>query len=370
MRTSHSACSELWIPLLLVTAAATAAAVTAAAQQPTVVSPPARSGLEGNASTFYPLGRAKARFQQLHGDLGQGQLIKGHAYRRDGLTSRGQVGAFQTEMAISLSRAALTPEKVSTTFTQNGGSPTAVLARTTLSFVATQKPTGLAPAPFLLRVPYKTPFGWDGKGTLCVEMVLHGNQTPSGQDKNFMADLDGHELFSSGRSDQPGIPYGQGCTARSATSPAQATFLVRHLGKTSDLRIDVTDGVPTTSANTPAQSAVIVGPGQRNQAWPPATGCTLYADPTVILFLAGNNDAKGAWSGTVPLGAPVAPHTSMFAQVASLDRNSGELVLTNGAQLTMPPASPGLIAARVAHGTDPAAATGTISYSVPVTLFF
>jgi hypothetical protein len=362
MRNPYSAIWQAWIPLLL--------AAAAGAQQTTAVSPQARSRLEGNASTYYPLGRAKARFQQLYGDLGQGQLIKGHAYRRDALTSRGQVAAFQTEMAVSLSRAALTPDKAQKTFAQNAGaSPTTVLGRTTLSFPATSKPTGLAPAPFLLRVPYKTPFGWDGKGTLCLEMVLHGNKTTGGQDKNFTADLDGHQLFSSGRSEQPSIPYGQGCTAKSAKNPAQATFLVRHLGKTSDLRIDVTNGVPTTSSNA-AQSVLVVGPGQRNQAWPPATGCTLYTDSTVIVFLAGNNDANGGWSGTLPLGPPVAPYSSMFAQAASLDQKRGELVLTNGARLTMPPASPGLISARIAHGTDPAASAGTVSYSVPVTLFF
>jgi len=358
MRHPHSA---FWIPLLLATAAT--------AQQPTV-SPQARSRLEGNASTLYPLGRAKGRFQQLFADLGQGRLIKGHAYRRDALTSRGQVPAFQSEMAVSLSVAGLAPGQASKTFSQNSGqNPTMVLARTSLSLVATGKPTGLSPAPFLLRIPYKTAFAWGGKGTLCVDMVHYGNKTAGGQDKNFSADLDGHELFASGRSEQPGIPHGQGCSRRSASTPARATFLVRHLGKTSDLRIDVTGGVPS-STTAAAQSVLVLGHKQATQAWPPGTGCTLYTDTAVVLFLSGNNDTKGAWSGALPAGPPVPAYISLFAQIASLERKTGELVLTNAAQLTMPPAGPGLVSARIAHGTNPAATTGTVSYSVPITLFF
>ena len=360
MQHPHSA---FWIPLLLI-------AATAAQPPTTPVSPQARSRLEGNTSTFYPLGRAKGRFQQLFADLGQGRLIKGHAYRRDALSNRGQIAAFQTEMAVSLSVAARSPARASKTFQQNSGqNPTTVLARTSLAFVATGKPVGLSPAPFLLRIPYKTAFAWGGKGSLCVDMVLYGNKTASGKDRNFSADLDGHELFASGRSQQPGIPYGRGCARRTTSIPAQATFLVRHLGKTSDLRIDVAGGMPSTTTTT-AESVLVLGHSQRAQAWPPGTGCTLYTDTAAILFLTGGNDLKGGWSGTLPLGPPPPAYTSMFSQIASLDRQTGELVLTNAAQLTMPPAGPGLVSARIAHGTNAAATAGTLSYSVPVTLFF
>lgn len=362
MRLPHRAFWTLWAPLLV--AAATAA------QTSTAVSPQARSRLEGNASTYYPLGRAKSRFQQLFADLSQAQLVKGHAYRRDALSSRGQIAAFQTEMAVSLSRAALTPAQAQQTFQNNSGqNPTTVLARTSMSFVATAKPTGLSPAPFLLRIPYKTAFGWDGKGTLCVDMVHYGNKTAAGQDKNFVADLDGHQLFASGRSEQPGIPYGQGCAPRGSSTAAQAIFLVRHLGQTSDLGITVSGGMPSTTTSA-AESVLVLGQGQRTQAWPPGSGCTLYTDPTVMVFLTGKNDSKGGWSGTLPLGTPAPAYASVFAQVASLDRQRGELVLTNGAQLTMPPPGPGLVSVRIAHGTNASATTGTVSSTVPVTLFY
>ena len=135
------ALGALWIPILL-------AAPGAAQQTGTAVSPVARARLEGSASTLYPLGRAKGRFQQLFADL-PAQLIKGHAYRRDALSSRGQIAAFQSETAISMSTAALAPAQASKTFRDNAGqSPTSVLGRTKMAFPATSKPTGLAPAPF------------------------------------------------------------------------------------------------------------------------------------------------------------------------------------------------------------------------------
>ncbi|MHC4512423.1 MAG: hypothetical protein ACYTGW_18365 [Planctomycetota bacterium] len=350
--------------------AALQAAPAAAQQASTVVSPQARARLEGSASTFYPLGRAKGRFQQLFADLGPGRLIQGHAYRRDALTSRGQIAAFRSEMMIALSPAALSPAQPSKTFQQNHGpNPTTVLPRTTVAFPQTDKPTGLTPAPFLLRVPYKTSYGWTGKGTLCMDIVLHGNQTASGQDKNFSADLDAHELFTSGRNLQPGVPFGQGCARRNSSVPAKASFLVRHLGKTADVQIEVRNGVPGTTT-TSAGSVLVLGQKQLSQAWPPGTGCTLYTDPAVLVFLSGSNDPKGGWSGTLPVGPPAPAYASMFGQIASLDRQSGELVLTNAAQLTMPPAGPGLVAVRIAHGTNAASATGTISHAVPVTLFF
>jgi hypothetical protein len=346
-------------------------AAPGAAQQPsTVVSPRARTSLEGSASTFYPLGRAKGRFQQLFSDLGPGRLIRGHAYRRDALTSRGPIAAFRSEMTIALSPAALSPTQPSKTFQQNHGpSPTTVLTRTIVDFPATSKPTGLTPAPFLLRVPYKTSFGWTGKGTLCVDIVLHGNQTGSGQDKNFSADLDAHDLFVSGRNLQPGVPFGQGCARPKTSVPAKATFLVRHLGKTADVQIEVRGGVPSTTS-VAAESVLVLGQKQLSQAWPPGTGCTLYTDTAILVFLRGNNDQQGAWSGTLPVGPPAPAYTSMFGQIASFARQSGELVLTNAAQLTMPPAGPGLVSARIAHGTNAASTTGTISYAVPITLFF
>ncbi len=350
-----------WIPLLL--------AASAGAQPTTAVSPQARARLEGSTSTLYPLGRAKARFQQLFGDLA-GRIIKGHAYRRDALSSRGKIAAFQSQMAISMSTAALAPAKASTTFTQNAGqNPTSVLARTSMAFPATTKPTGLSPAPFLLRIPYKTAYAWSGKGTLCVEIVHYGNQTGSGQDKNFSADLDAHALFASGRNLQPGVSYGQGCPYNGAKTAAKASFLVRHLGKTSDLQIQVQRGVPSTASVT-AESVLVLGHKQLSQAWPPGTGCTLYTDTVAILFLSGANDQNGGWSGTLPLGPPVTAFSSVFGQVASMARQTKELVLTNAAKLTMPPAGPGLISARIAQGTNPAATIGTVSYSVPITLFF
>ena len=113
-----------------------------AQQAPTIVSPTARVTLEGSASTSYPLGRAKSRYQQLYQDLGAARMLKGHAYRRDAISSRAGIAGFRSEMMVQLSAAALAPAKASKTFANNAGaSPSTVLPRTILVFPSSTKPT-------------------------------------------------------------------------------------------------------------------------------------------------------------------------------------------------------------------------------------
>ena len=78
------------------------------------VSPAARAALEGSSSTSYPLGRADARLQQLHADLPPTlTAISGHAYRRDAISTRGQVDAFTVDMEVTLSMSPRTPSTAS-----------------------------------------------------------------------------------------------------------------------------------------------------------------------------------------------------------------------------------------------------------------
>ena len=95
---------------------------SAARSQSSVVSPAAQAIYEGSSSTSYPLGRANARVQQLHADLGTAsRTITGHAYRRDATSLRGQLAAYQVEMTVTMSMSPRTPEQASTTFAENAG---------------------------------------------------------------------------------------------------------------------------------------------------------------------------------------------------------------------------------------------------------
>ena len=332
------------------------------------VSPADRDRLEGSKTTSYPLGRFDCRYQQLYGDV-PAQTIQGHAYRRDGLSSRTEVKPFRTEMEVSLSAVIQVPAKVSRTFADNVGARLSkVLDRTFISFPRTDRPTRPT-APFDLRIPYTRPYAWTGQGTLSVDMTIYANDTSTGQNKTFSADLDGHQTYASGRNAQPGYRFGKGCQASGFSTAAWCAFEVRHEGPRMDLAIDSRWGVPTTTAGT-AESALILSLDQNAFPWPPGSGCTVYGTTAVVLPLPGDNDARGRWQGVVDVGMPAPPFFSLTGQIVSYARHSGETVLSDASELIAPPNGFGVVSSRVISASDHTSPTGTTSTIVPVTLFF
>ena len=338
------------------------------AQASAVVSPADRGALEGSTSTNYPLGRHNSRFQQLFDDLGASRILTSHAYRRDALSTRGSIASFRTSLEVRLSIAPLAAEKASKTFANNAGTtPTTVLPKTWVSFPKTTKPTTV-PAPFKFRIPYKTPYVWKGAGTLCLDVVIDSNELSTGTGKTFSPNIDAQELFASGRNLQPGYRFGSGCTAPGQSKAATATFEIRHLGVRMDLSIEAKNGLPNTSA-TPTRSVLLLSPDATKYPWPHGTSCHVYGSVTVVLALGGNNTSIGGWKGGIPVGISPTAGFEMFGQILSFGAGTGPVVLSDASRLIAPPKGQGIVSSRIASASDRTAATGTISFSVPITEF-
>lgn len=332
-------------------------------------SPADRARLEGSTSSSYPLGRHDTRFQQLYGDIGGVTTIKGHAWRREGLGSRGSIAAFKSRMQVALSRTTVRPQNASSKFAGNVGTGrSVVLPEAWVSFPTSSRPT-VAPGTYQFPVPYLRPFTWSGKDTLCIDLTIRGNQLSTGVDKNFGASLDAHTTYVSGRNVQPGYRFGAGCKAVGQSSAAYCNFEIRHLGQNIDLSIGSRNGVKSTAA-APAQSILLLSPTRRSIPWPPGTGCTLVGQPSAVLPLAGSNTSSGAWSGAIDVGTPPPPFFEMIGQILSMAPGRGETVLSDGSRLIAPPAGAGVVSSRVIAASDHTAASGSVSFAVPVTGFF
>lgn len=344
--------------------------------QGAAVSPASRADLEGDGSTTYPLGRHDMRLQQLHADLPPSlTTLLGHAYRRDAIATRGTVTAFSTDLEVRLSIAATTPDAPSRDFAQNRGTgEVVVLPRTTISFPATSRP-GTAPAPsFDLIVPYAVPFARPAGAVVCLETVVYGNSTASGNDRNFTPYIDAHALSRSGATSQPGFRYGTGCAAQGRTTPHSAVFrLERDGGGALELTIDSRDGARSTAAGAPALVTLLVGLSEDNRPWPGAAsgGCTLLTQIHAHIPLPGTADVNGDWNGALPGLANLPIGLQFHAQTVSGNLATGDLTFSDGSVLTVPGVEPTPIAvSRIAAGSDHTATRGTTSFSVPVTSFF
>ncbi|MEZ5965940.1 MAG: hypothetical protein R3F56_19045 [Planctomycetota bacterium] len=355
--------------LELAAAAAFALAPFAAAQTPTAVSPYDRDRLEGSASTVYPLGRAHARVQQLLDDLPtQPRTWQGHAYRRDAITVRGLVSAFRSELSVLVSLSPRTAANASSTFADNTGTAQTVLAQTWVSFPQTDRPA-LDPAPtFELQIPWSTPYAWQGAGTLCLETLVHGNDVGGTADRNFSVYIDAHDLSRSS-SRQPGFRFGSGCAAQGSTTASYSSFELVRTATRMDLDVGLRYGVPT-GGSTGGLAVLMLGTTPVTWSWPSRPTCTIYTAPLTTEIL-GPTDASGHLDTTLTgVGFAPAGH-SLLAQVLTLDGTSGNAALTDASRLSIPtPPQSTLLHARIANGDDQNAATGTVSYSVPVVALF
>lgn len=341
----------------------------ARAQTSTAVSPYERDRLEGSSSTVYPLGRAHARVQQLLGDLPtQAMTLRGHAYRRDAITVRGIVGAFRSELTVLASLSPRTPSTASTTFADNAGTPQTLLSQTWVSFPQTDRPA-VDPAPtFELRIPWATPHAWAGAGVLCLETVVHSNDVGGNFDRNFSVYIDAHDL-SRTTSRQPGFRFGSGCPSQGSTTNSYATLELVRTGTSLDVETSVRAGVPTTGSGA-ALAIMMLGTTLTNWAWPSRPECTIYVAPLATEVL-GNTDASGSLDVTLRGVGHAPTGRSVLAQVLTLQATSGIAALSDVSRLTIPTLPQGqLLHARIANGDDANAATGTVSYSVPVVELF
>lgn len=359
-------------PRLSIVAAVALLAAAGSAQ--TVVSPDSRGSADGSSSTSYPLGRFNIRMQQLHADLPASMsTIRGHAYRRDAIATNGTIAAFKTELEVQMSVAQNTPDAASSTFAQNRGpSPVVVLPRQLVSFPTTDRPVTAPALIFEYSIPYTTPFQRPAGADVCLEMIVYGNQTQSGNDRNFTAYLDAHTLTTSGSSESQGYRFGNGCTAPGLSTSHYARFeFDRSANGALELRVESRYGVPTPNAATPSQSALLLGMNQAAMPWPWLPACTVWTSIDALLPMPGAPDASGHHDATFAGLANLAPGMRIYAQVATGNITTGDLSFSDGSIVTVPGVEAVPIqVARIAAATNRDATTGTRSFSVPVTEFF
>lgn len=350
------------IPLFL----AALAGVTRA--QTVAVSPADRDGLEGSSFTHFPIGRASARMQTLHADVPGGTLISGHAYRRDAIGVRGQVDGFACDLQVTLSMSPNLPTQASSTFAANVGSnPVVVLPRTLVAFPPTNRPALDPAGSFELVIPYQTPFLVPpGGGILCVDVEVFGNQSASGVDTNLSIYLDAHTQFTDGRAEQPGFRTGAGCAAPGQTADcfAQLTFWRRAAG--SEIDVSIRNGVPDTGGGR-ALALLTIGLGPLGTPIPWRTDCPFWSTGEIWSVLPGTCDVDGDYDDTLA-GIPLLPPgMRLWLQAGTIDPSSGAIAASDATTLVTPPSGVLPIPmARVINSTNQAAATGTVSYAVPV----
>ena len=340
--------------------------------QSVAVSPADRATLEGSTSTSFPLGRHDARIQQIHDDLGAAPAtLRGHAYRRDAESLRGVVAGFDATLEVIVSTAPHPAAAAVADFASNHGPDrTVVLPPTRISFPPTDRPAS-GPAPsFDLRVPYATPFSYAGGVPLCVEVVVHGNVTSNGADRNFSALLDAHAYANDGRSDTPGYRYGTGCAATGTTRTATAVMnLAAWPDGRLELGIDARAGVPSTSGVT-SRAALLVGVAPAATPWPFKNGCTSLTSSDARFTLPGPVAADGTWSGSLA-GLPALPVGFAFhAQIATAAPGI-DVTFSDASVLTIPPLPPAAPPiARISSGSDRTATSGAVSTTAAVLGFF
>ena len=342
-------------------------------QQPITSSPGDRLALEGSSFTHYPIGRHNARLQTLHDDIPAGAVVSGHAYRRDAIGRRGHVPAFDCELEVTLSVSANPASAASNVFASNHGSSTVVtLPRTTLHFPATSRPS-LDPAPmFELMIPYAVPFVMPASGgTLCVDIVIFGNQTPLGNDRNLSIYLDAHEQFADGSAVQPGFRLGTGCAAPGNATDSYANLdFWRMANGTTELDISIRHGV-ASSSNHPAFAFLTMGNWINSTPWPLRPDCTFWSSSELWFSLPGAMTANGTYDDLLT-GLPLLPSGfRLWCQAGSIELTTVASAFGDAITFVTPPHGRLPIpCARIASGSDRAAATGTVSRAVPVMAFF
>lgn len=365
MHPSHCALRIVVLSLL--------AAAALPAQQILAVSPVDRGALEGSSFTHFPLGRANARMQTLHRDVPGGTLISGHAYRRDAVGVRGQIDGFASDLEVKLSMSPNLPTQTSTTFANNvGASVVTVLPRTVLAFPATQRPA-LDPAPtFELTIPYSLPFLVPATGgTLCVDVTVFGNTSPTGANTNLSVYLDAHEHYPDGRGEAAGFRTQQGCPAPGSTTNCTASLVYWRL-PSNGARVDVSirDGVRDTGSGE-TRAFLTFGTALDGTPWPMRSDCPFWSSTELWYVLPGTMSTTGDYDGALN-GLPLLPPGfRLWCQAGSIDLGTAGMAFSDAVTFVTPPPGPLPIpTSRVIHSTNNASATGTVSFAVPVMAFF
>lgn len=346
-------------------------AAAAPAQQ--AVSPADRADIEGSSYTHYPLGRHSARVQTLH-DLPTGAAtLAAHGYRRDAIGVRGVVPGFACELEVRLSMSPRTAATASATFSDNvGPQEVVVLPRQVVTFPATDRPPLDPAATYELVVPYATPFSVPQQGgTLCVDVRVFSNQTPTGPNQNLSVYLDAHQQYPDGRARQRAFRTGIGCPAPGSQTNSYADLdLWRLPAGTTELDVSIRHGVPDPGTGT-TRAFLTIGTAIAGAPWPTRSDCPFWSSAEVWFALPGPLTGTGRYDGRLTNLPLLPPGFRLWCQAGSIDLATAGLAFSDALTMTTPPFGQVPIpAARIANGSDVHAAAGVVSASVPVTAFF
>ena len=343
------------------------------AQQPLAWSPLDRAALEGSSYSHYPLGRHNARVQTLHDEIPGGTILNGHAYRRDAIGVRGQIGGLQSDLQVTVSMAPNPAAQASSVFANNiGPNPVVTLPRTVLAFPATDRPSLDPAGTWELMIPYAVPFLVPSAGgTVCVDVEVFGNLTTTGPNRNVSLYLDAHQQFADGRAVQPGFRTGVGCPAPGSTDNCYANLdLWRLANATTEVDVSIRDGVADSGTAT-TRGFLTMGNSIDGTPWPMRADCPFWSSSEIWFLLPGTMTNTGSYDGTLSNLPLLPPGYRLWCQAGSIDLGNLDMSFSDAVTLVTPPSgSLPIPAMRVANGSNQSATSGSVSASVPVMAFF
>ncbi len=335
MRTVHLLC-----PLALVAALSQAGAQTL---QTAVF--PSWAKKVGNSQSSFPFAGSPMRYQQVIQGADLAKVLKSPARLR-GVAFRAKMTGLKghsVTMEVWIGKASST---ISSFFNSNLINPVPVFPKASITL-----PTSTAGA-WVLNIPFRKEFTWDGKSNFVLDVRIHGN---SNRNRSFFYQFDGvvagptKRLYSTtgpnattATFNQNGVGlvvrfsyvlgvalrYGKGCPGDGNRTP----------------RIDTLNGFPVVGnrsfkilvSGARPQSTALLFLGLSATKWGGFTlplplknagipGCTLYAGADFIFTTPTVGGAPGMGSGSVPFSIPAIPSLrgqSLYVQWGVVDPGS------------------------------------------------
>lgn len=331
-----------------------------APSQFTVVNPPAAAAVEGAQHASYPFGAAWSgmRYQQICAlssvPMSAG-LLKQIAFRRDNNSSvtSGNYSAWNPDLILSVSTAALAPAHMSRNFTANHGNDLAQVFSGTLSWPAQLK---VAPGPtgFVYAIPFQTSFPYTNTlGDICYDIQRLASG-PNGNTQFYM-DAASEPITSQ---PQTVTTIGTGCSRPSGKN--NVSF--------NDAWIPGSGSASVHLRNAPAlisplywSVGITPNPAGFDLGIIGAPGCKLYHDNQVLVpgFTGGGTVGyTGNWVATFALpNNPAYAGFSIYSQFVLLDDNyignSARLSVSDAHRLTAGTYVPGVPFHSEAHTAVP-----------------
>ncbi len=289
-----------------------------------------------------------------------GKQIDALWFRRDAALGL-PYAASSSLLTVRLSPAQRSPVAPSSLFTDNSGPAPVTVFNGTVALpasTAAQNPPVWA-APNAVELRFIAPYPYLG-GDLCIE--IEGEPVAAGG--RILWSVDAVQEFTGSRVRNFGTPCGVGALRSDTTAAASARFL-----------LPGSDAFVTTFGEPGTPGLVMFGAAQTSVSLQNigATGCTLYAAPTLVVpFVFGTPLGSQLDSGhllriPLPLSAN-ALGMSVFAQGVNLESapisNPAGITTTNGLELTigtaMPPAALSTVRSLPVASGQPYPASGRV----------